>query len=83
MEVKAVVRYRGKQAHYAISPENEGIYYARLLKFEGQGVPTPPANLILVRGMCHWVGSSKEQYVVDELGKALEQRVRGSDPHAV
>ena len=83
MEVKAVVWYAGKLAHYVITPENSGVYYARLLTFEEQSGPTPPANLILVRGMRHWVGSANEPYLVDELGKVIEYRIRGGDPHRV
>lgn len=83
MEVKAVVTYLGGMAHYHIIPEANGIYLARLIRYEGADVVAPPETVTLVRGARHWVGSTKEQYMVDELGKALEQRVRGSDPHAV
>lgn len=83
MELEAVVTYLGEQAHYAVTPETGGIYQARLIRYEGPDVITPPETVTLVRGVRHWVGSTAESYLVDELGKAIEHRVRGSDPHAV
>lgn len=86
MELTAVVQYAGNLAHYTITPESAGIYHARLLKYEhadGADGATPPLSVTLVRGVRHWVGSTEEQHFVDQLGKAIEQRVRRGDPHSI
>ena len=84
MELTAVVQYLGDKAYYSITPESCGIYHAQLIKYEGPDGVTPPENVILVRGSRHhWIGSSQEQHFLDELGKSIEERVRGSDPHSV
>ena len=86
MELSAVVQYAGNLAHYTITPERAGIYQARLLKYEqmdGVAGVIPPASVALLRGVRHWVGSTEEQYFVDQLGNAIEQRVRSGDPHAI
>lgn len=83
MELRAVVSYRGNLAHYAITPDNFGVYHARLLKYEGAGGKTPPESLILVKGEGRWVSSCEEKRFTGSLGKAIEQRVRGGDPHTL
>ncbi|HEY1020791.1 MAG TPA: hypothetical protein VGE06_00700, partial [Flavisolibacter sp.] len=79
----AVVSYGGNLAHYTITPENNGIYNARLQNFEGGEGPVPPLRITLVRGVRHWVGSFANAYIVNELGKAIDGRVRGANPHAL
>ena len=83
MEVIAVVQFAGNQAQYTITPENYGIYHARLQTFEGKEGPVPPLSVTLVRGVRHWVGSSDNNHFINELGNAIDQRVRGTDPHAL
>lgn len=82
MELKAVVQYLGDWAHYSVTPETAGIYHARLLKYEGPNVVTPPENITLVRSASRWVGSYEEQHFVEELGRAIDDRVRAGDPSA-
>ena len=83
MEMTAVVQYLGDLAHYSITPESDGIFSAQLLKYEGPNVVTPPHNLVLVRGVRKWVGSYEEQYFVEELGRAIDERVRDGEPHSM
>ncbi|HEX6333959.1 MAG TPA: hypothetical protein VFZ78_07015 [Flavisolibacter sp.] len=80
MELKAVVAYDGGVAHYSVSPESTGLYQARLEKYEGSGDRTPPEELILVRGVRHWSGSTEQQVLLDELGRAIESREREDHP---
>lgn len=81
MEMKAVVRFLGDLAHYSVTPEEYGIYHARLLKYEGPDGVTPPESVLLVKSARNWVGSYEESYFVSELGDAIEQRLRdGGDP---
>jgi hypothetical protein len=82
MELRAVVTYSGYLAHYAVTPDNFGVYHARLLKYDGPNGYNPPESLILVKGERHWVSSCEERHFADDLGRVIEHRVRGGDPHA-
>lgn len=82
MELRTVVTYLGSLAHYAITPDNFGVYHARLLKYEGQERSTPPQSFILVRGEDRWVSSCPKQRFINQMGKAIERRVREGDPHS-
>lgn len=82
MKLKAVVAYLGKRAHYEIAPEAHGIYQARLLRYEGGDLITPPPWITLVRSVRRWVGSTGERLLVQALGRVIDRRVRGShQPH--
>jgi hypothetical protein len=83
MELRAVITYWGNLAHYIVTPDNFGVYHARLLKFEGANGSTPPENLILVKGAQHWVSSCDEEDFAEDLGCAIEQRVRADHPHSL
>ncbi len=83
MELTAIVRYLGDLAHYSVTPESNGIYHAKLIRYEGPDVVTPPENLILVRGARnYWVGSTAEQPLLDALGQSIEERVSSGGPHS-
>jgi len=75
MELKAVVKYRGALAHYKVSPENENIYHARLIRYDGKPDQTPPAQITLTRGSEHWSGSSDKQDLLDKIGEVIEHRI--------
>lgn len=83
MNLKACVWFAGELAHYSITPDNYGIYQARLIKYEGPDGVTPPENVLLVRSARQWVGSYDEAYFVQDLGNAIDERVREGDPHAL
>lgn len=83
MELKACVWYLGDLAHYAIFPDYSGIYQARLIRYEGPDVVTPPEYVLLVRSARQWVGSCDESWFVADLGRAIDERVRGGDPHSL
>lgn len=78
MELTVAVCFLGDLAHYAISRESQGIYLARLLRYEGPDGVTPPESLTLVRGTRHWVGSYDEAWFVAALGRALEETIEGT-----
>lgn len=80
MSLRTVVTYFGNLAHYEITPESFGVYHARLLKYEGAKGATPPENVLLVKGDRHWVSSCEEQPFTDNLGRAIERRVRQGHP---
>lgn len=74
-----MVRYKGAWAHYNISPETAGICEARLLKWEDEDQLSPPQHILLLRSMRHWVGSSDERALIDELGEVIENSFRNRD----
>jgi hypothetical protein len=80
---KAKVDYLGGRAHYEIAPEAGGIFQARLLKYTGGDMVTPPAQITLVKSVRKWVGSSEERPLIAALGQVVDRRVRGSHPHDV
>lgn len=78
---KASVPYWGSLAHYAITPDDFGIYHARLLKYEGPGGITPPQCFMMVRSQRRWVSSCEDEGLIKDLGRAIDQRTRNGDPH--
>jgi hypothetical protein len=43
-------------------------------------VVTPPENVLLVCSARHWVGSYEDAHFIQDLGRAIEERVRDNDP---
>lgn len=82
MEVKVAIHYGDGLAHYVLTPEERGIYQARLLRWEGGRIAPPPREITLVRGLRHWVGSCDRPALLEALGRALEPRTRGRDPNS-
>lgn len=80
MELETVVPFNDGLAYYAISPESNGIYQARLLRYEGSLDRQPPAEIILVRGYRQWSGSAERQDLLNQIGKAIENRSRAGNP---
>ena len=80
MELNAMVQFEGGVAHYHIYPESNGIYQARLLRYDGHSTKAPPAEVILVRGYRQWSGSYERQDLLNEIGKAIERGNRTADP---
>ncbi len=73
--MKAVVQYQGALAHYCISPENEGIYQARLLRYDGRPERTPPQKVTLFKGTPVWSGTCDRQDLLDKLGNSIERKL--------
>lgn len=80
MELEAAVQFEDGVAHYHIYPENNGIYQARLLRFEGSSLKLPPPEVILVRGYRQWSGSYERQDLLNEIGSAIERGKGSNDP---
>jgi hypothetical protein len=80
MELKAVVEYKGALAHYSLSPENFGVYQARLLKYEGDPDCKPPQHVLLAKSVRNWAGSCDQRELLNNLGAVIETRMshRGS-----
>jgi hypothetical protein len=80
MEMEAVVPFDEGIAHYLVSPDNSGIYQARLVQFEGNAGRMPPNEVILVKGYRQWSGSYERQDLLNSLGEAIEMRIREGNP---
>ena len=74
MLLRAVVPYWGSLAHYAVIPDNHGLYHARLIKYEGPGGITPPQRFIMVRSHQRWISSCEDEPFIHDLGRLIEQR---------
>ncbi len=79
MQLKAVVKYRGALAHYNVSPENEAIYQARLVRYDGKPDQTPPIQVTLIKDEGHWSGSSDKQDLLNKIGEVIERRITHHD----
>ena len=71
MELKAAIYYRNAYAHYKVIREQKRIYFAELVHYDGQEGDTPPANILLVRGIRQWWGSTDNAELVRELGNYI------------
>ena len=76
MVVRAVVKYRGALAHYGVAQENEGIYQAQLIRYDGRPDHAPPVKITLVKGLNHWSGSSEREELVDEIGEIIDNKLK-------
>lgn len=82
MQLKAIVQYQGALAHYQISPEHEGIYQAKLMRYDGRPERTPPGKVTLIKGNDLWSGNSDRQDLLNQLGYRIEKGLMHPDPSA-
>lgn len=81
MAMKAVVKYLGEWAHYSIIPEASGVYHAHLDQYEGGNVLMPPTDVLLLKSANRWVGSYEETSFLQDLGKVIEDLLKGNHPY--
>jgi hypothetical protein len=72
MEIKALVKYRDQYAEYRISQEKTGIFLASLERYEGSVHTLPPPTITMTKGVRHWIGSTDEQPLIDDLGEIID-----------
>lgn len=72
MEIKALVKYRDQYAEYLIRPEQKGIFLATLERYEGSVHTLPPPTITMTKGVRHWIGSTDEQPLIDDLGEIID-----------
>ena len=72
MEVKATVTYKGSLAYYTIEEDTKGIFSATLVDYKGSTHNMPPVHLIITKGVRHWIGSTDDDVLTNELGEAIE-----------
>lgn len=76
MVVKGLVQYRGGIAHYYINQENEGIFKASLVRYDGRLDHYPPYVVTLIRSATHWSGSIDEIELLNSLGKIIDAKLQ-------
>ena len=76
MEVTAAVLHGGKLAHYDVQIENNGVCTARLSDYKGNPENTPPQRIVLTREGRHWISNVDNRNLVDDLGYAVEIKVK-------
>jgi hypothetical protein len=74
MEKTVAVWYKGSLALYKVSGGNEGTFNAELVKFDGPSDGGPPREFSLHKEGRHW-----QDDLLDELGKAIEIQVFGTE----
>jgi hypothetical protein len=83
MENIVAVDFFDHQANYKIYIDRSGAYIAKLENFHGPAGINPPNILVLERGMTRWISTSdEEEYMMDELDRYIESRVRKGDPNS-
>lgn len=70
--MEAIVRMGEAYIHYNISRAAQGIYQARLIRYEGCPTEEPPRELVLTRGYRCWAGSANHPLLLNELGKMID-----------
>ena len=72
----ASVFFRGASANFHIRSDSAGIYYAKLVSYEGDAAQSPPNEITIMRGIRQWTGSYNEDFLLFRLGKIIEERLR-------
>ncbi len=70
--MEAIITYRSSSARFKIQNENEGIFTANLLNFDGDYTSAPAQKITLVKGIRYWTGSVDDEILLNELGKFID-----------
>lgn len=80
MELDVSVPYLGVTARYKVIPDQNYIYHAQLLEYDGStDINPPPSTLVLVKGVRRWLGSFDHQGFLNELGNIIEVKMQSED----
>ena len=71
----AAVDFKGAPAHFKIRRDNAGIFYAYLIRYEGNPLEAPPEEITILRGIRQWTGSCNDDLLLSRLGKIIEERL--------
>jgi hypothetical protein len=81
MEMSAAVEFRGALAHFRIRKDNAGIYFAHLLRYEGNPFESPPEEITILRGVRQWTGSCNDDLLLSRLGKIIDEYLANTISH--
>ena len=76
MHFNIVVLFQNALAHYSVIREAEGIYLAILERYEGDIAQSPPARIVLIKGMRRWTGSFEHPELLNKIGRAIEATLK-------
>ncbi|HVF82026.1 MAG TPA: hypothetical protein VM884_08835 [Flavisolibacter sp.] len=76
MEVTAAVLFGGSLAHYDVRVESGSECYAQLSSYKGSPSQQPPQHIKLYKEGRHWVSSDVDNQLSDDLGYAVELKVK-------
>jgi hypothetical protein len=76
MEVKATINYKGAAAYYSVTEDTKDIYSATLVEYKGSVHNMPPVQLIITKGVRHWIGSIDDDVLINDLGGAIDINVQ-------
>jgi hypothetical protein len=80
MEKTVAVWYKGSLAQYKISSGgSNGFFNAELIRFDGSAEGSPPREFALHKEGRHWTDDDTSQDLLDDLGKAIEIQLYGSE----
>ena len=80
MEEKSVaVWYKGFLAQYKVYGGRDGVFNAELIRYDGAEVGGPPREFSLHKEGRHWSDDDTNQDLLDELGKAIEIQLYGTE----
>jgi hypothetical protein len=79
MEKTVAVWFKGCLASYKISGGRDGVFMAELIRFNGPVECEPPQTFPLHKEGRHWIDDNTNQDLLDELGKAIEIQVFGTE----
>ena len=79
MEQTVAVWYKGFLAQYKVTGGRDGIFNAELLRYDGFHEGGPPREFPLHKDGRHWSDDDTNQDLLDELGKAIEIQLYGTE----
>ena len=78
MEKTVAVWYKGFLAQYKVSGGRDGIFNAELVRYDGEE-GSPPREFPLHKDGRHWSDDDTNQDLLDDLGKAIEIQLYGTE----
>ena len=75
MDVTAVIFYKGALARYTVSGQGNKAFVAHLLTYSGDPASSPPKDVQLEKQGRHFVGSTKEEELMEDIFYAARQEL--------
>ena len=80
MQCEIEIEYKGSKAQYRIEQEGANIFQAELISYENEHAGNqPPQNLMLIKGIRGWIGSSDDTHFLHQIGSSIEHRFSSTD----
>jgi hypothetical protein len=79
MEKTVAVWYKGFLAQYKVSGGSDGVFNAELIRYDGFDEGSPPKQFPLHKEGRHWTDDDTNRDLLDDLGKAIEIQLYGTE----